>query len=111
MYSYAGFYGLPHKQFWPTPQLNSTQRRWNDKLLPLWKEVTAILPSIYMPYESDCTDAPVKHNTGGCVPRAHNEVSRFWPRNWRESASRRVSLSDSSHVSRLTLGAAVGRHT
>ena len=37
----AGFYGLPHKQYWPSPELNKTQQGWNDQLLPLWKEVTA----------------------------------------------------------------------
>ncbi len=37
----VGFYGLPHKQYWPTPELNKTQQGWNDQLLPLWKEVTA----------------------------------------------------------------------
>ena len=70
----VGFYGLPHKQYWPTPELNKTQQGWNDKLLPLWKEVTAILPSIYMPYESDCTDSPITNNTGGGVPFAHNKA-------------------------------------
>ena len=32
------------------------------------------MPSIYMPYESDCTDSPYVNNTGGCVPHAHNEA-------------------------------------
>ena len=53
----VGFYGLPHHQYWPTPQLNATQKAWNDKLLPLWKECTAIFPSIYLPYESGCHDS------------------------------------------------------
>jgi hypothetical protein len=53
----VGFYGLPHKQYWPTPQLNKTQQGWNDLMLPLWKECTALYPSIYMPYESGCHDA------------------------------------------------------
>ena len=35
-------------------------------LLPLWKEVTALYPSIYEPYESGCHEAgcqPLKTNT------------------------------------------------
>jgi hypothetical protein len=70
----VGYYGLPHKQYWPAAALNKTQQGWNDQLLPLWKEVTAILPSLYMPYESDCSDSPVTNNTGGCVPFAHNKA-------------------------------------
>ena len=57
---------LQHKQYWPQPQLNKTQMGWNDLFLPLWKECTALFPSIYEPYESDCHDAgcqPLKLNT------------------------------------------------
>jgi hypothetical protein len=37
--------------------------------------VTAIFPSIYLPYQSDCAVLPsVANNTGGCVPRAHNKA-------------------------------------
>jgi hypothetical protein len=63
----VGFYGLPYHQYWPTPQLNATQQGWNTALLPLWKAVTAIFPSIYLPYESDCHDA-------GCAPLKRNQA-------------------------------------
>jgi hypothetical protein len=53
----VGFYGLPHKQYWPQPQLNATQQGWNDLFLPLWNECSALYPSIYMPYESECKEA------------------------------------------------------
>ena len=37
--------------------------------------MTAIFPSIYLPYQSDCAVLPsVANNTGGCVPRAHNKA-------------------------------------
>jgi hypothetical protein len=55
----VGFYGLPHKQYWPQPQLNATQRGWNDMLLPLWEASTALYPSIYLPYESGCNNNPL----------------------------------------------------
>ena len=42
----VGFYGLPHKQYWPSPQLNATQMAWNDLFLPLWQEQTAFFPSV-----------------------------------------------------------------
>ena len=61
----VGFYGLPHKQYWPQPQLNKTQQGWNDLFMPLWNEVNALFPSIYEPYESGCHDA-------GCQPVARN---------------------------------------
>ena len=54
-----GFYGLPHKQYWPQPQLNATQHGWNDMLLPLWEASTALYPSIYLPYESGCNNNPL----------------------------------------------------
>lgn len=61
----VGFYGLPHKQYWPQPQLNKTQQGWNDLFLPIWKECNALYPSIYEPYESGCHDA-------GCAPLTQN---------------------------------------
>jgi hypothetical protein len=62
----VGFYGLPHKQYWPQPQLNATQQGYNDLMLPLWQACSALYPSIYLPYESGCHDA-------GCQPLKRNQ--------------------------------------
>lgn len=37
---------------------------------------TTVYPSLYMPYESDCTGSPVVNNTGGCVSSATIAVLR-----------------------------------